>query len=176
MTVHMAEQILSKWDSQELGTYALAVLRIVFGFMLIWAFFDKLFGLGMQTTPEAAIINGGSPTEYYLTELVSGVFANLFHSLAGNPILDFLLMAGLLVIGIALLAGFVSKLATIGMCVMMFLMYLLSVPPSDNPLVDYHIAYIIAMIAICLLGGFDKLSINGWWNHLGIVQRFQILQ
>lgn len=172
----MDDSALWRWDRRELGEYALAALRMVFGFMLIWAFLDKLLGLGMLTTPEAAVINGGSPTEYYLSELVSGVFADLFHGLAGNPVVDFLLMAGLLMVGIALLMGFASKLATVGMCVMMFLMYLLAVPSADNPLVDYHIAYILAMTAIYLLGGFDRLSVNGRWSELGIVRRFPILR
>ena len=61
----MDDLIFGKRDRRETGEYVLAVLRIVFGFMLIWAFFDKLLGLGMLTTPEAAIVNGGSPTEYY---------------------------------------------------------------------------------------------------------------
>ena len=74
------------------------------------------------------------------------------------------------------MAGFASRLATVGMCVMMFLMYLLAVPPSDNPLVDYHIAYILAMLAIYLLGGFDRLSVNRRWSDLGIVRRLPILQ
>lgn len=172
----MGDRTLLGWDKRVLGEYILSVLRIVFGFMMLWAFFDKLLGLGMLTTPEAAIINGGSPTEYYLTELVSGVFADFWHVLAGNHLVDFLLMAGLLLVGIALIAGIASKLATVGMCVMMGLMYTLSVPPSDNPLVDYHIAYILGMIAVYCLGGFDRLSVNGWWSGLGMVRRFGLLQ
>ena len=123
----------------------------------------------------AAVINGGSPTEYYLTELVSGVFADFWHIFAGNPFVDFLLMAGLLLVGMALVAGIASKLATVSMCVMMLMMYTLSVPPSDNPLVDYHIAYVLGMVAVYCLGGFDRLSLNGWWSELGVVRRFPIL-
>ena len=158
------------------GELVLGILRIVLGFMLIWAFLDKLLGLGMPTTPEAAMINGGSPTEYYLSNLVSGPLEGFYSSLAGNPALDLLLMAGLLLVGAAMILGVTSRLSTVGMCVMMFLMYLLAVPPSDNPLVDYHIAYILAMTAIYLLGGFDRLSVNGRWSELGIVRRFPILQ
>ena len=33
-----------------------------------------------------------------------------------------------------------------------------------------------AMTAIYLLGGFDRLSVNGRWSELGIVRRFPILQ
>lgn len=162
-------------DDRTKGEYVLSALRIVLGFMLIWAFFDKLLGLGMQTTSEAAVINGGSPTEYYLSELVSGPFAGAFHAIAGNPLVDAALMAGLILVGIGLMAGIASKLSTIGMCAMMALMYMLSIPPSDNPVVDYHIVYILAIVAIYLLGGFGRLGLHGWWSRLGPVERHGIL-
>lgn len=159
-----------------LGEYILSVLRIVFGFMMLWAFFDKLLGLGMLTTPEAAIINGGSPTEYYLTELVSGVFADFWHVLAGNHLVDFLLMADLLMVGVALIAGIASKLATVGLCVMMSLIHPFRATVRQ-PLVDYTtIAYIRGVIAVYCLGGFDRLSVNGWLSGLGMVRRFSLLQ
>lgn len=160
---------------EDLGGCCLAAIRITLGFMMVWAFLDKLLGLGMLTTPEAAVINGGSPTEYYLSELVSGVFAGFFHTMAGNAVVDLLLMAGLLLIGIGLMLGIASRLSTIGMCVMMVLMYMLSVPPSDNPLVDYHIVYILAMLAVYFLGGFDRWSLNGRWKSLSMVDRVWIL-
>lgn len=163
-------------DRAEHGLRLLASIRIVMGFMLLWAFADKLFGLGMLTAPAAAIVNGGSPTEYYLTELVSGVFAGFFNNMAGNPTVDFLLMSGLLLVGIGLILGIASKLSCIGMCIMMALMYMLSVPPSDNPLVDYHIVYILAVLAVYMLGGFGKWSLERRWMSLGLVQRFSFLQ
>lgn len=168
--------MLQDTDRAEWGLRLLAAIRIVMGFMLLWAFADKLFGLGMLTTPEAAIINGGSPTEYYLTELVSGVFTGFFNAMAGNPAVDLLLMAGLLLVGIGLVMGIASKLSCIGMCVMMALMYMLSVPPVDNPLVDYHIVYILAVLAVYMLGGFGKWSLEEAWVSLGPVRRFNFLQ
>ena len=165
----MSEQAVGR------GAICLGILRIAMGWTMVWAFMDKLFGLGFPSTPDVVMINGGSPTEYYLTELVSGVFADFWHIFAGNPFVDFLLMAGLLLVGVALVTGIASKLATIGMCVMMLMMYTLSVPPSDNPLVDYHIAYVLGMVAVYCLGGFDKLSLNGWWSELDVVRRFPIL-
>ena len=43
--------VLGRWDRRAFGENALAVLRIVFGFMMVWAFLDKLLGLGMLTLP-----------------------------------------------------------------------------------------------------------------------------
>ena len=40
--------------------YALAVARIALGWTFLWAFVDKLFGLGFATAAEDAWINGGS--------------------------------------------------------------------------------------------------------------------
>lgn len=158
------------------GELVLGILRIVLGFMLIWAFLDKFLGLGMPTTPEAAMINGGSPTEYYLSNFVSGPLEGFYSSLAGNPALDLLLMAGLLLVGAAMILGVASRLSTVGMCVMMALMFSLEMPPDDNPLVDYHIVYILASIVIYYLGGYGALGLDGRWSELSIVKRFPILR
>lgn len=158
------------------GELVLGILRIVLGFMLIWAFLDKLLGLGMPTTPDAAMINEGSPTEYYLSHLVSGPFEGIYSSLAGNPVLDILLMAGLLLVGVAMILGVASRLSTVGMCVMMALMFSLEIPPDDNPFVDYHIVYILASIAIYYLGGYGALGLGERWSELSIVKKFPILR
>ncbi len=158
------------------GPLCLAILRIVLGWMMIWAFLDKMFGLGYPSPPEVAFMNGGSPTAYYLSSLVSGPFTGFWNSLAGNAIVDWVLMLGLLAVGVALTLGIASKLSTIGMVIMMALMFTLTIPPADNPLVDYHVVYIIAMLAIYWLGGFEHLSLDGTWKSLSVVRRFPILQ
>lgn len=158
-------------SDRDKGVLCLAAMRVVLGFMLLWAFFDKLLGLGFPSPPEAAMVNGGSPTAYYLSSLVSGPFEGMFHALAGNAAVDILLMAGLLLVGAAFVLGIASRLATVGMCVMMAFMFILVLPPADNPVVDYHIVYILASLAIYLLGGFDAYGLGGWWKELGIVKR-----
>ena len=161
---------------EQKGKIALAVLREVLGFMLIWAFFDKLLGLGRLTDKSAAMINGGSPTEYYLSQLVSGPFEGMWNALAGNQFIDLLLMFGLFAVGFALMFGIASRLSVIGMVIMMVLMYTLCIPPDDNILVDYHIAYICGILAVYWLGGFDRISLKKYWNELPIVKDYKILQ
>ncbi len=158
------------------GPLCLAIMRIMLGWMMIWAFLDKMFGLGFPSPPEVAVINGGSPTEYYLTELVSGPFAEIWHALAGNAVIDAMLMFGLIAVGLGLTLGMASKLSTIGMTAMMIMMFVLEMPPADNPLIDYHIIYVMATLSVYWLGGFDTLSLNDRWKSLGIVQRIGILQ
>ena len=69
----------------------LAVLRIMFGFYFLWAFLDKTFGLGWATTSENAWINGGSPTEGYLSGVVDDPntpFQGLFETFLGQTWAD----------------------------------------------------------------------------------------
>src|SRR5688500_124311 len=90
--------------------YAVAVTRILIGLIFLWAFFDKLFGLGYATTGAKAWINGGSPTTGFLKS-VSGPFADAFHSIAGQPWADWLFMLGLMGIGAGLLFGIAVRLS-----------------------------------------------------------------
>ena len=55
----------------------LGILRIVFGFIFIWAFFDKLLGLGFATARDKAWILGNSSTSGFLSN-VDGFFSGFF--------------------------------------------------------------------------------------------------
>ena len=91
------------------GGYALAVMRIAFGFYFLWAFVDKLFGLGFATPAERAVVNGGSPTTGYLSG-VEGPLAGFYNGMAGSTFIDILFMAGLLGIGLTLVLGAGARL------------------------------------------------------------------
>ena len=162
-------------DNREKGELILAVLRIAMGWMMLWGFLDKMFGLGFETPPGSGVIDGVSPSSA-VVYVAGGVFKDLFTSLAGNAIVDFLLMAGLLVIGITLILGFASKLTSVALTAFLATMFLLKIPPTDNPLMDYHIVMILATWAIYFLGGYERLSIQKKWKELSIVKRFPILE
>src|SRR6478735_2194878 len=52
---------------------ALAATRLATGFIFLWAFVDKTFGLGYSTPSERAWINGGAPSQGFLnSEAVVG--------------------------------------------------------------------------------------------------------
>ena len=101
---------------------ALAVLRVAFGLTFLWAFFDKLFALGFHTGVNAegvtdrfgpaAWINGGSPTTGFLKFGVpeNNPFKDFFNGMAGQAWADWLFMAGLLGIGLALTLGIGMRL------------------------------------------------------------------
>ncbi|MEV6932690.1 hypothetical protein AB0M46_50500, partial [Dactylosporangium sp. NPDC051485] len=84
---------------------ALAVLRYATGFVFLWAFADKLLGLGYSTPTAKAWINGGNPTKGFLANVHAGPLQQFFHTIAGTWYANWLFMAGLLGIGLALTAG-----------------------------------------------------------------------
>lgn len=119
----------------------LNILRIAMGWIFLWAFIDKLFGLGFATESSLAWIKGGSPTTGFLLHGTHGPLASIFQSLAGLPIVDWLFMLGLLCVGISMITKVYQRLgATVGIILMM-LMYLAVTPPIHNPLIDEHIVY-----------------------------------
>ena len=128
----------------------LIALRLAMSFIFLWAFFDKLLGLGFATTAEKAWINGGSPTTGFLSFGVKGPFAEIFHSLAGVAVVDWLFMLGLLFIGVTLLLNKYVVWGSLAGVVMMSLMWLALLFPENNPIIDEHIVYalVFALLAI----------------------------
>jgi thiosulfate dehydrogenase (quinone) large subunit len=125
-------------------------LRIVMALIFLWAFFDKLFGLGFATKSTSAWISGGSPTYGFLTFGTKGPLAEFFQSLAGLPVIDWMFMLGLLFIGITFLFKKWMLLGAIAGAVLMMLMWLASFPPANNPLIDEHIVYALVLVLIAL--------------------------
>lgn len=131
-------------------------LRLTMGFIFLWAFVDKLFGLGFATKSENSWLNGGSPTSGFLMNATRGPLAEFFKGLAGIPAVDWLFMLGLLGVGVALLFNkFVAWGAMAG-SVMLLLMYLAVLPPANNPLIDDHIIYILVLALLALRSQENK--------------------
>ena len=70
--------------------------RISLGWVFLWAFLDKTFGLGYATEPKDAWIDGGSPTFGFLSFGATGPFKGIYNSIAGDAWADWLFMLGLL--------------------------------------------------------------------------------
>ena len=159
----------------EFGSLVTVAIRVALGWIMLWAFLDKMFGLGFETPAGSGFVNGGSPSSY-VVYVTNGVFKDLFTSLAGNTVVDVLLLLACLGLGLSFILGFASRLSTVLMSVFLAVMFLLEVPPTDNPLIDYHVIYILAVLAVYLYGGFEKLSLNQAWVKLPVVRDFRILQ
>lgn len=125
-------------------------LRLSMGFIFLWAFLDKTFGLGFATSSEKAWINGGSPTSGFLSFAAKGPFVEIFNSLANVPAVDWLFMLGLLFVGVTLIFNKFIKWGCIAGTLMLFFMYLALLLPENNPLIDDHIIYILVLAMISL--------------------------
>jgi thiosulfate dehydrogenase (quinone) large subunit len=150
--------------------YLLAGIRIALGWIFLWAFLDKLFGLGHETTSAKSWLNGGSPTEGFLGS-AEGPFAGFYHSIAGSPVTDVLFMASLLAIGVALTLGIAMRLAGIGGAVLTTLMWTAVLPPANNPLIDDHLIYAAVLLLLVLLGAGNTLGLGRMWVGTSAVRR-----
>jgi thiosulfate dehydrogenase (quinone) large subunit len=156
--------------------YVLAVTRIALGWVFLWAFLDKTFGLGFATEPADAWINGGSPTFGFLNFATEGkTFHDFFASLAG-PAADWLFMIGLLGIGVALTLGIGMRIAAVSGSVMLLLMWAAELPLENNPFMDDHIVYALVLVALALYGAGRTWGLGRMWEKLATVQRFPILK
>jgi thiosulfate dehydrogenase [quinone] large subunit len=167
---------------------AIAALRIAFGVTFLWAFLDKLFALGFHTGydqegnldrfGDAAWINGGSPTEGFLSFGVpeDNPFKDVFTSMAGQAWVDWLFMLGLLGIGAALLTGVAMRIGTLAGAVMYALMYAAVLPLENNPVVDDHLIGIIVMVVLVLAHAGRTWGLGRWWQSKELVQRNPVLR
>lgn len=151
--------------------YVWAAARLALGWIFVWAFADKLFGLGISTPSEASWLNGGSPTEGYLSA-ATGPFAGIYHDIAGAGVVDVLFMAGLLGVGVALMAGIAMRPAAIAGGLMMVLMWSSMLWPQSNPFMDSHLIYALVLAGLALSSAGDTLGLGRWWSRTALVQRF----
>jgi thiosulfate dehydrogenase [quinone] large subunit len=155
----------------------LSLLRLSMGWVFLWSFLDKLFGLGFNTAPEKAWLAGGSPTFGFLKFAVKGPFAHFYQNLAGNVLVDWLFMLGLLFVGITLILGIMTRIGGYVGALMLLLMYTAGfIFPEQNPFMDEHIVYLIIMLFVATTGGGQCFTLNGWWSGKGIVQKYKFLK
>ena len=161
---------------------ALAVLRIATGFLFLWAFLDKTFGLHYSTPSARAWIHGGSPTAGFLSHVEVGPFQSLFRSMAGAQWADWMFMLGLLGIGVALIAGVAVRIAASSGVLLVTFMWLATYPlaqftsagtatSSTNPIVDEHLMDALVLVVLALTYAGTTLGLGRRWAQLPFVSR-----
>ncbi len=155
--------MVKKAVNYEKAWYALAIARVMVGFVFLWAFVDKLFGLGFATKPAAAWLAGGSPTTGFLKFGVNpdSPFKDVFTSLAGQVWVDWLFMLGLLGIGLALVLGIGLRVAAVTGTLLLLMMWAAEIPLENNPVIDDHIVYALVLCAVAF--GRREWSLTNWW-------------
>lgn len=155
--------------------YAFALTRISIGWIFLWAFLDKLLGLGFATPTEDSWLNGGSPTTGYLSA-VDGPFAGVFNAFAGTAWADVLFMVGLGAIGAALMLGIGQRVATVTGVLLLMMMYASSLPLETNPFMADYIVMSLALVGLLYTGSGHTLGLGRWWSATTLVKRFPVLR
>jgi thiosulfate dehydrogenase [quinone] large subunit len=169
------------------GFHALALVRISIGFIFLWAFVDKFFGLGFSTCRDAATnmvhagcsqawVQGGSPTAGFLGHATKGPLADFYQNLAGHSWVDYAFMAGLLGIGVALVLGIGVRLATTFGMLLLLLMWSAELWPAQNPVLDEHIVYIFVLATINMMNSQQKWGYRDWWLKQSFVKQFPFFE
>jgi len=156
--------------------YILAGTRMALGWIFLWAFIDKMFGLGFATETKNAWINGGSPTKGFLTFGVTGPFKDLYTGIAGAAWADWLFMIGLAGIGVALLLGIGMRIAAVAGGLLLVLMWTAVLPPENNPFMDDHLIYAAVLAVLALVNAGDTWGLGRAWAKLPIVRQLPWLR
>jgi len=151
-------------------------VRLVLGWILLWAFIDKLFGLGYATASKNSWLNGGSPTAGYLSHATSGPLASFYNGLSGNAVVDVLFMLALFAIGLATILGVGTKISGYAGALLMAMLWSTNLPPAQNPIVDDHIVYLILFLGMTVVKPGRWLGLGEWWNNTKLVKRFPFLE
>lgn len=191
-----ADNVLVETDvvTHSAARKGLAVLRLAYGVTFLWAFFDKLLGLGFHTgaivneegartgidfmAKDGAWLAGGSPTEGFLMFGVPAhnPFKDIFNNMAGQPVWDWLFMLGLLGIGVALFTGVGIRIAAAAGALLYTLMYLAQIPLDNNPVVDDHMIGAIVVVVLALTLAGDTWGFGRQWARTNLVRKYPVLR
>jgi thiosulfate dehydrogenase [quinone] large subunit len=151
------------------ATYVWAAVRLALGWTFLWPFFDKLIGLGHETPSAKSWLNGGNPTKGFLSGSI-GPFSGIYHSIAGDTIVNVLFMAGLLFVAVGLLLGIFMRLACGAGALMVLLMWSASLPPANDVFMDDHVIYAMVFAGLALVGAGNTLGLGRWWSSRSFVR------
>lgn len=172
----VAEPVHEETRRHQAYRYVLAATRLSLGWVFLWAFLDKAFGLGRATPVENAWIDGGSPTEGFLANAPTGPFKSFYNDLAGAAWADWLFMVGLAGIGIALVLGITMRIAAAAGAMLLLMMWSAVLPPENNPFMEDHIVYALVLTALALVGANKTLGLGKRWEQIPLVDRHGFLK
>ncbi len=119
--------------------------RLALGFLFLWSAVGKI----------NTELSGKLATEGFLKGSVSGPLAGIFNAMSGNLAVEYLLVYGELLIGLTLIFGLLTRVASVSGMLMMLLMTLALWPiadtPTANPLVDYRVIYAVMFLGFFFL-------------------------
>ena len=139
------------------------------GWIFLWPFLDKTFGLGFATEQGNGWTDGASPTSGFLEFGTRGPLSDTFQSIAGSTLADGLFMIGLLGIGLALILGIGIRIASATGALLLVRMWLAALWPEHNPFLDDHLIYALVLIGVNLTEAGRHFGLGNRWTQLPTV-------
>ncbi|PIN73267.1 hypothetical protein COV20_03485 [Candidatus Woesearchaeota archaeon CG10_big_fil_rev_8_21_14_0_10_45_16] len=85
-------------------------------------------------------------------------------------------MLGLLLIGLSLILGIGVRIACYSGMTLLILMYLATLLPENNPIVDEHIVFSIILFGLSSLKAGQWLGFGKRWSKTKLVKKYRILE
>ncbi|HKZ23669.1 MAG TPA: DoxX family protein [Thermoplasmata archaeon] len=149
------------------STWSIFLARLALGFVFLWGGYQKLL----------TEWSGGMATKGFLsgTSVASGPFAGVFNSFAGNWTVEYLVVYGELLIGVAFLFGVLTRVGAIAGMLQMTLFTIAMWPiqdaPSANPILDTRTFYLVIFVMMFFLVPGRFLGGDGILRKSGFVQK-----
>lgn len=158
-------------STQHMRHILLGLTRIAMGWIFLWGFLDKVFGLGYTTAADKSWLDGVSPTAGFLKFATTGPLSSVYQAMAGNVFVDWLFMLGLLLLGLSLIFGVGTRIAGYAGALMMLLMWSAALPPEHNPVIDEHIVYLLFLLFVATSSVGQWVGLGAWWSKTGMVKK-----
>jgi len=181
MGLSVTERVGTYLRTEEVkGMWAWTALRLLLGWSFVWAFLDKMFGLGFATCRiddgtidllcDSAMIQGGSPTYGFLNFATQGSHTGfLVEWMAPSApdainLADVGFMLALIFGGLSLMLGIGVRIGAIGAAGLMAFMFLAGdVWPENNPINSSHVIEMVAFLGIAYVGA-GRFSLQEWFE------------
>ncbi|HEY7042221.1 MAG TPA: hypothetical protein VH419_00995 [Nocardioidaceae bacterium] len=170
------EVVAPETRSMKTARYVSVAVRLSLGWVFLWAFLDKTFGLGHETAKADAWIRGGNPTEGFLAFAATGPFEGFYHNIAGQAWTDWLFMLGLLGIGLALVFGVAMRIAAAAGALLLVMMWTVVLPPANNLFMDDHLIYAMVLVMLAAMGAGRTFGLGRYWEKVPLVNRYPWLR
>ncbi len=154
------------YSDKALG-YVILTLRLIMGYVMLSAGLEKL-------------LSGNWTAAGYLSHLPAGnPFIPIFAPMAGSGLVNFLVIWGEILIGIALIIGIAVRFASFWGAIMLLLFWatsltgglLAGLPLANGFVVDDHLVYALLFWGLGAFGAGRVLGVDGWLHSTGFVQR-----
>lgn len=148
--------------------YSLFFMRVTMGWILLQGGISKVLD---PTWTASGYLQNAIPAGNPLT--------SWFASMAGNPVVDWLVVWGLVLTGIGVMFGALTRFNAFWASIMMFLFYLASLqgglfaflPLQHGFVIDEHIIYIAILWGVSTFGAGQILGVDGWLRKNDYVKK-----